>query len=250
MSFIKGASAVAALVLLPSSAMAATNLVVSGNFENVTLGTTFRSDYTYGNFKNLSEGRYSVTDDAFKLHNRWRAVGQGGSGQFFVANGSNTSKVAWQQTISGVVANQAYFFEAFIADLSDKVVTPGQLSTVEFLALQDGVTTSLGQYRTKSGTFDANGVKSDYWVGVSNTFLSKSNSDVTLFLKNISKSGNGNDFGLDTVNFSLSSVVNPGNVLPPVGGAVPEPSTWLMLIAGFGLIGGTMRRRTRIGAFA
>jgi len=36
------------------------------------------------------------------------------------------------------------------------------------------------------------------------------------------------------------------NWLPPVdglAGAVPEPSSWLMLISGFGLVGGTMRRR-------
>jgi hypothetical protein len=36
------------------------------------------------------------------------------------------------------------------------------------------------------------------------------------------------------------------NWLPPVdglAGAVLEPSSWLMLISGFGLVGGTMRRR-------
>ncbi len=40
-----------------------------------------------------------------------------------------------------------------------------------------------------------------------------------------------------------------GTVLPPVVppvGAVPEPATWLMLIAGFGVIGGAMRRRRRV----
>ncbi|MFN3371869.1 MAG: PEPxxWA-CTERM sorting domain-containing protein [Sphingomonadaceae bacterium] len=32
---------------------------------------------------------------------------------------------------------------------------------------------------------------------------------------------------------------------PPPGGVVPEPATWAMLIAGFGLVGATMRRRRR-----
>lgn len=32
--------------------------------------------------------------------------------------------------------------------------------------------------------------------------------------------------------------------------AVPEPATWAMMIAGFGLIGGAMRRRTSRAAFA
>lgn len=36
--------------------------------------------------------------------------------------------------------------------------------------------------------------------------------------------------------------------LPPVppAGPIPEPSTWLLLIAGFGLTGGAMRRRRRV----
>jgi hypothetical protein len=29
----------------------------------------------------------------------------------------------------------------------------------------------------------------------------------------------------------------------PAGGGVPEPATWTMLIAGFGLVGGLARRR-------
>ena len=31
----------------------------------------------------------------------------------------------------------------------------------------------------------------------------------------------------------------------PLGGAVPEPATWAMLIAGFGLVGTSLRRRAR-----
>jgi hypothetical protein len=36
--------------------------------------------------------------------------------------------------------------------------------------------------------------------------------------------------------------------LPPIGGVVPEPSTWAMLIAGFGLVGGLARRRRQLAA--
>ncbi len=48
----------------------------------------------------------------------------------------------------------------------------------------------------------------------------------------------GADDGLGVDDFSLTPTL-----LPQVG-AVPEPSTWAMMIAGFGLIGGAMRRRT------
>lgn len=41
--------------------------------------------------------------------------------------------------------------------------------------------------------------------------------------------------GFDNLKFDVRSV----------GGAVPEPATWLMMIAGFGLMGAAMRRRQR-----
>jgi hypothetical protein len=31
---------------------------------------------------------------------------------------------------------------------------------------------------------------------------------------------------------------------------VPEPASWAMLIAGFGLVGGTMRRQRKVAAVA
>jgi hypothetical protein len=35
---------------------------------------------------------------------------------------------------------------------------------------------------------------------------------------------------------------------PPATGAVPEPSTWAMMLAGFGLVGGAIRgSRRRLG---
>jgi hypothetical protein len=36
--------------------------------------------------------------------------------------------------------------------------------------------------------------------------------------------------------------------LPPAGGVIPEPASWAMLIAGFGLVGGTLRRLRAITA--
>lgn len=39
----------------------------------------------------------------------------------------------------------------------------------------------------------------------------------------------------------------PSDLLPPTDAAVPEPATWALLITGFGLAGGALRRRTRIG---
>jgi hypothetical protein len=35
-----------------------------------------------------------------------------------------------------------------------------------------------------------------------------------------------------------------------LAGAVPEPATWAMMIGGFGLVGGALRRRARAVSFA
>jgi hypothetical protein len=37
-------------------------------------------------------------------------------------------------------------------------------------------------------------------------------------------------------------------VITPGGGAVPEPATWAMLLAGFGLVGVSARRRRALAA--
>jgi hypothetical protein len=58
------------------------------------------------------------------------------------------------------------------------------------------------------------------------------------------------DAGVNARNFqinhgSVSGVSLYSTGLPPVG-VVPEPATWAMMILGFGLIGGTLRRRQSI----
>jgi len=50
------------------------------------------------------------------------------------------------------------------------------------------------------------------------------------------------DVGLDNIAFDVRAV---GTTPPPA--AVPEPASWAMMIGGFGLVGGAMRRRTRTG---
>ena len=46
--------------------------------------------------------------------------------------------------------------------------------------------------------------------------------------------------------FSFADAWNaqPGGVVPEPGGVIPEPGVWAMMIAGFGLVGGVVRRRS------
>ena len=46
---------------------------------------------------------------------------------------------------------------------------------------------------------------------------------------------NGYDVGLDNIRFDVRAIDS--------GSAVPEPATWAMMIAGFGLAGAGLRRR-------
>jgi PEP-CTERM motif len=53
--------------------------------------------------------------------------------------------------------------------------------------------------------------------------------------------------GLESIDLNLSS--SSGFVLYSTeGGVVPEPATWAMLIAGFGLVGSVMRRRRGVAS--
>ncbi len=48
----------------------------------------------------------------------------------------------------------------------------------------------------------------------------------------------------------LINVGQPPVVVPPATGVIPEPATWAMMIAGFGLVGGMLRRRRTTSAIA
>jgi hypothetical protein len=69
--------------------------------------------------------------------------------------------------------------------------------------------------------------------------------------------GTGNNpdisvFYLQGGNFLFAGYVEPGPGFHVIGtaAAVPEPASWAMLIAGFGLTGAAMRRRARVAATA
>ncbi|WP_426162889.1 PEPxxWA-CTERM sorting domain-containing protein [Sandarakinorhabdus sp. DWP1-3-1] len=106
--------------------------------------------------------------------------------------------------------------------------------------------------------------------GISQTFASAGNYTVSFDLGNESGGFNSVDFGGITLLSSVASGVyasysfnvtvganstlsfsfqnDPSfyvldNVVVDFGGAVPEPASWAMLIAGFGLTGAAMRRR-------
>lgn len=79
-------------------------------------------------------------------------------------------------------------------------------------------------------------------------------SNVKVFVDNVLELNVNGSFGdgrFGFYNYSQANVTYAGisdDVLPP--GGVPEPATWAMMIAGFGLAGAAMRRRANQSVFA
>lgn len=81
-----------------------------------------------------------------------------------------------------------------------------------------------------------------YAVNVSNFAHSNANAAFTFRVNGNGWQGGADEaFGLDNIIVSI-----PGQDV----GAVPEPATWAMMIAGFGIVGARMRRRRRRVAIA
>lgn len=87
---------------------------------------------------------------------------------------------------------------------------------------------------------DANQFYSDVLIDLGTTsFATFAHSSSTLNLSFRAagagwQGGTDESWGIDNLSLSYS---------PITGNAVPEPATWAMMIAGFGLVGGAMRRR-------
>ncbi len=114
-----------------------------------------------------------------------------------------------------------------------------------------------GEYRNVVLTVDGNKVSAFIDGGASFATMSdvmsltKGSGALTFFADNILGSGfgewsSGSIAALRVYDGVLSAAeIAELNQIPFVSGAVPEPATWAMLISGFGLVGGMMRRRRR-----
>lgn len=221
----------AALLAMPA---AAANLVVNGDFAAGNSG--FSSSYGYVNSgltngtSMYPEGVYTVGVNASSYHNLWASVpGQGRSGNYLIVNGATSPTRLWEQTVGGVTAGSNYFFEAYAVNVCCNANYGGANtpSTITFQAVQDSVITTLNTFTTSTTP--------GLWQGFSNSYTSLSNSPVLLRLINASTEFGGNDFGVDNISFSTISTL----------GGVPEPASWAMMLAGFGLVGAVSRRRSR-----
>jgi hypothetical protein len=231
------AAAIAAGLVAAGSA-SATELLTNGNFDQGATG--FYSQYTYsppnGTGTNLwPEATYDVTTDAHADHPSFSSfpnhTPSPSGGMMMVINGSSTpDTIIWSEGDVGGgapligAANTAYTFTFWLASVYPaspadlQLWVNGAAVQGETFAAQGG-DQALGQWQefTYSGTTGANGLQS-------------------ISLTNLNLEPNGNDFALDDM--SLQGV------------AVPEPTSWALMLLGFGGMGAMLRQRRRLVAAA
>ncbi len=199
-----------ATLALPLSANAAT--IVNGSFEQGAAPGGFTQVGTGGS--NIT-GWTVASGSVDYIGNYWQA-----------ADGSRSVDLAGgqpgiiQQVLSTVIG-QVYAVSFFIARNPDRPETP-----------RNGFVTWTGAGNQSFSFNNANTTRSNMgWEQRTVQFTATSASTTLGFGADPATSQGAFGPALDNVTIA----------------AVPEPSTWLMLLAGFGLVGGVMRRRKEAG---
>lgn len=224
-------SLTAALCALAGTASAAPNLVPNGDFE--AGNTSFTSSYGYSPGGNGAEGQYTVRSNPSPWNGFFVSAADHttGTGLMFVGNGSPVDgAIVWQSGAIAVAQNTNYFFEAWVMNVCCVAGYGGGNSPSILDFAINGV--SVGVRTTdlsKAGT----------WEGLSNTWNSGSTTSAVLTLINRNTAAGGNDFAIDDIRLSTTSVVNP----------VPEPASIVFALASLPLLWWGMRGR-RVGARA
>jgi hypothetical protein len=193
-------------MLFVGSAFSA-NLVPNGDFE--LDNTLFGSDYTYSPGDGFPASVYTVATSPFPWHTAFIDAGDhtSGSGKMYVGNGASVDSRVWFSSGISTTANTAYFFEAWVMNVccsSGGPVSPAVLSFYANGQLLGTPSTSL----------------LGVWEGLSTTWNSGTSTSVDLEIRNSNFAAGGNDFAVDDIFLGTQSTV------------VPEPSTFILLLAG------------------
>ena len=216
------AAALASAILVAAPASAA--LVANGSFEDSSFNGP--GGYVLGLSGNAVPGWYIPASDGVypwgltnsnsfgagpaDTGNQWLVLGEAGS----------NASYSIQQTVTGLTSGQAYTLSwAAASELG--CCSPGLLTLLAGSA---------------SGPYSFNAPNSgSYWTAwghYSYTFVAN-DPTLTFQFSNNNPNSQGYDLGLDSVS------------LAPVGGAVPEPATWAMMLMGFGMVGFGLRNRRK-----
>jgi hypothetical protein len=168
-----------------------TNLVQNGNFE---LGDIdFESDYIYGtggSWGLLSNpGQYAISTSPSNTHNNFYYCEDhtSGSGNMFIANGSDIANtIVWEQIIP-VQPSTYYNFSAWVTSVENT----SNAAQLQFFVndVQIGAIFSPSDFGCD-------------WQEFYNLWYSESNTSAKISIKNQNIDGGGNDFALDDISFT------------------------------------------------
>ena len=215
------------LVALASAtgASAAINLVTNGSFEADNYGSkvNFAGNVTGwtggGNLTFLaSPGSADDINQYLAIYGPFPATSPDG-GNFILADGDPSYRDAFSQTISGLIIGNKYTVNFYQAAGQQAGFTG---PTTEQWEVSFGAETQL------SDMFSLPQAGVGPWQAQSMTFTAQAQSQVLSFLASGTPGGAPPISLLDGISLTA---------------AVPEASTWAMLIAGFGLVGAAARRR-------
>lgn len=197
-------SAAAALLLASAGAASAGSIFQNGDFSAGNAGVISNFGYSPGDTS--SAGTYDVTSDPSLSNPGWLSFGDHttGNGQMLVANG--TGRV-WSQTVA-VNPNTLYY------------------ATFNYAGLTEQAAASL------SWSVSAGGVSQG----------SNTTAPVDGWRTHIAPWYSGNQTQATFELWSTWPGRNPYFALDDISLGVPEPTTWAMMIIGFGFIGAGLRR--------
>ena len=235
---LKTSLAVLGLAIAAAAAPAgAVNLVVNGGFEITTSGigqfdnNTIATGWSSGGYNFLfhgttadsegSSGQYGYLALWGPANGAANGLGPSPDGGNFAAADGAFGVAPIQQTISGLTAGQSYVVKFSWAGAQQ--LGFNGTNTEQWEVSLGGPSQFTGVYVNPSHGFSG-------WTSEAFTFTAAGTSAVLSFL------AHGTPDGVPP--FSLLDGVS----LEAAGG-VPEASTWVMLIAGFGLVGAAARRR-------
>ena len=222
----------AALSVVAAPAVAA-DLAVNGDFSAGASG--FSTDYQVSPPTAEGPGNYWITTDPHAVCSCFANLGDHttGTGNMLVLDGAaNAGSRFWQETFT-VTANTDYDLSFWAANLNSTYYGGPQPNISVRVAGLEVFNTGVLPYAPGMAP-NAIGV----WSGFSTVINSGAATSLALSFVDTANIHDYNDFAFDDV----SLVARSG------GDGVPEPGVWALMIAGFGMVGASLRDRRRVAA--